>query len=117
MGLFSWFNDEQFYFYVRITRYFGKCPAAVHVTLGERTDSEVLGKYSETVERYLIVDRHQHYSRADSIDTWRKIIERNAIREFRGNVQVLVCLSDLSAYYEHCQAMIDGDCLLETRLR
>ena len=116
-GWFNFYSPETLYFYVRITRYFGVATNAVHIPYDQVTDAEAIGKYSETVERYEIVERHSHLSRSHSVDLWRKLIERDAIFEFRGNIQVLTCLSDQSGYADYCEKSIEFESMMETRLK
>jgi hypothetical protein len=104
-------------FYVRATRFFGDCPKAAHISLGLQTDSQVLGKFHETVERYVLVDRHSHLSREHSIELHRSLIERDLLSEFRGNVSVYVGLSDEDCYQQHVKKGVVFDCELGARLR
>lgn len=117
MGLFNFLEPEVFYFYVRITRYFGVARAPIHVPMHEIYDAEVVGKYSETIERYAIVERHSHLSRQHSIELYRKQLEESAIKEFSGNISVMTCLSDQSGYKHYCEKAIELEALVEARCK
>lgn len=117
MGLFNFLEPEVFYFYVRVTRYFGTTAKAVHVPYDEATDAEAVGKYSETIERYAIVERHSHLSRQHSIELYRKQLEESAIKEFSGNISVMTCLSDQSGYKHYCEKAIELEALVEARCK
>lgn len=114
MGLFNFLEPEVFYFHCRATRYFGVCDGPIQVDLKQNTDAQVVGKYHETIDRYMIADRHSHLSRVHSIELWRKTIRDNLLKEFKGNISVSVCLSDEECYAQHCDNAIEFDCMVES---
>lgn len=117
MGWFNFLEPETFVFYVRCNRFFGPIPDRIHVPTDKPTDAEVVGKYHECVERYLIADRHSHLSREHSIDLWIKQIKDDLLKEFRGNLSMNVCLSDEECYAQHMEKAVEFDCMLEARCK
>lgn len=116
-GWLNFHTSETLYFYVRITRYFGVVADTIHIPYDQVTDAEAIGKYSETVERFWIVERHSHHSRQNSIKIWKHEIERQVINEFRGSFQVCICLSDQRSYADYCEKSIEFESMMETRLK
>ncbi len=114
MGLFNFLQPDIFYFYVRATRYFGLCDSPIDVDLKQNSDAQIVGKYHETVDRYMILERHSHLSRSHSLELWRKQIESDLLREFRGTVNIVVCLSDHQCYAAYCEKAIEFDCMVES---
>lgn len=118
MGLFNFLEPETIYFFVRVRRYFGSIPKDAMVSLNQNHEPSILDcYYNEEIQKYVIVERHQYLSYKKSVELWRSTIERDITEEFRGNVFYSVRETDQQQYANYCEEMVQGNCMMETRLR
>lgn len=116
----KWFSSKEpeiIYFGVRIERIFERVASVARVKGETLTDAQRRGRFDEDIFYFELRERHQHLPRGESVEIWRKLIEREVAGQFPSNCWIKAWESDVDGYLHWHEKITDIRCMVEQRFR